>query len=468
MATGKLARTLWIVLAGTGCALRPAEPLPQALEEGSVWVYLAPLPRGADRLSAEVRGIAAVSEGGETSPLRVTLRRLGGEATARERLVAWGALPAGRYAGLDLALQEASVVGPDGPSALRVPAGPTRVDAPFEIALRTASVVALSLGTGEAMVSGDRFEPAFGASAPRKLATGLTGLVSSRIAGTVTLFDKASRAVGAVIPVGPAPRGIAVDSSRLRAYVAVSGADAIEALDIPTASRIDRLALSGGDRPTELALTPDGRRLLAVDSGSNTLSVVDVGSFVEERRVPVGNEPAWVVPDRAGRTAFVLNSLSDSISVVDLLSDAPPLAIAVESEPVCAALDRDGGRLYVGHRTSPYLLVLDTGSLSVRQRVYVGPGTTALGVDRRTDRIYLARRNTGVVEVYDPSSFLPVDFIPVEGEVGHVAVDPEGNSLFLALPDAGEVGVVALTSKRAGSGLDVGPGPWRLALMGGE
>ncbi len=468
MFRGRLPLALWIAIAAAGCALRPAAPDTEPLEGGSVWVYLAALPPGAERISIGVRGVAAVGEGGETVSLRLELGRIGGEPTSRERLVAWGAVAPGRYAGLELEFEDPALPGHEGAVPLAAPPGPVRVEAPFEVGVRAASVVGLSLDAGAAVVSGSRLEPAFSASAPRRVATGLIGAVSSRTAGTVTLFDKATREVAAVVPVGPEPVGIAADARRSRAYVAVSGADAVEVLDLQGASLIDRLALSGGDRPTELALAPGGRRLLVVNSGSNTLSVVDAGSLVEERRVAVGSEPTWVVPDREGRRAFVVNSLSDSISVVDLLADAPPLTVALEAEPVRAGLDRGGGRLYVAHRVSPYLVVLDTGSLAVLRRVYVGPGATALAVDRRTDRIYLARSRTGVVEVFDSSSLLPVDEIPVEGEVSHIAVDAEGNSLFLALPRAGGVGVVGLTSKRPAPGLDVGAGPSRLAFAGGE
>jgi YVTN family beta-propeller protein len=476
MITTRLAIVLGALLAATGCASsRPGAVRTVPDGEGSVWVYLAALPASAGRLSVEVLGASAVREGGEASPLELHLARIEGVGPGRERLLCRGALPSGRYEGIALSFAAATLRGDGGPSALMVPPEPTLAAVSFDIPARGATVVDLSLKLDESVISGFRFSPSFSASLPSKLATGLTALLSCREAGTVTFFDKATGRVAAVATVGPEPAGIAVDAERQRAYVAVTGGDAVEALDLSGAGSLERLQLSGGDRPVEVALAPDGRSLLVVNSGSNTVSVVDTRTFVEERRVAVGNAPGAIVLDPSGRRAFVLNTLGNSVSVVDVVqgtspgggggvAPAPTVSVGVDAEPTRAAMDRGGTRVYVGHAGSPYLTVLDAKSLAILQRVYVGPGTTAIGVDPRTDRIYLARRRTGAIEIFDPSSLLPVDSIPVEGDVADLAIDNQGNDLLLALPRTRGLRMIGLASRREVGGLDVGEGPYRIAL----
>ncbi|MBC7931420.1 MAG: hypothetical protein H7Z38_12730, partial [Rubrivivax sp.] len=65
-----------------------------------------------------------------------------------------------------------------------------------------------------------------------------------------------------------------------------------------------------------LALTPDGTRLLAVNSPNATLSVFQLvsGSPVLTAEIPVGLEPVSVAA-RNNREAWVVNWLSDSVSV---------------------------------------------------------------------------------------------------------------------------------------------------------
>ena len=79
-----------------------------------------------------------------------------------------------------------------------------------------------------------------------------------------------------------------------------------------------------------LALTPDGSRLLAVNTPNATLSIFQLvsGSPVLTAEIPVGLEPVSVAV-RNNREAWVANWLSDSVSIVDLstgnVTKPPPI-----------------------------------------------------------------------------------------------------------------------------------------------
>src|SRR5947209_7172854 len=83
-----------------------------------------------------------------------------------------------------------------------------------------------------------------------------------------------------------------------------------------------------------LALTPDGTRLLAVNSPDGRLSVFQLGSngpaLVAE--IPVGLEPVSVAA-RNNHEAWVVNWLSDSVSVVNLDTGNVVRTIDVGDEP---------------------------------------------------------------------------------------------------------------------------------------
>ena len=68
-----------------------------------------------------------------------------------------------------------------------------------------------------------------------------------------------------------------------------------------------------------LAVTPDGTRLLAVNTPNNSLSVFHLTgrSLTLMAEIPVGLEPVSVAA-RNDREVWVVNWLSDSISIVDL------------------------------------------------------------------------------------------------------------------------------------------------------
>ena len=83
-----------------------------------------------------------------------------------------------------------------------------------------------------------------------------------------------------------------------------------------------------------LALTPDGSRLLAVNTPNATLSVFQLvsGSPVLTAEIPVGLEPVSVAA-RNNREAWVVNWMSDSVSIVDLSTGNVVRTIDVGDEP---------------------------------------------------------------------------------------------------------------------------------------
>ncbi len=84
-----------------------------------------------------------------------------------------------------------------------------------------------------------------------------------------------------------------------------------------------------------LAITPDGTRLLAVNSPNGTLSVFQLTNGFPPRltaEIPVGLEPVSVAV-RNNNEAWVANWLSDSISVVDLATGNVIRTIDVGDEP---------------------------------------------------------------------------------------------------------------------------------------
>src|SRR5262245_46449327 len=103
----------------------------------------------------------------------------------------------------------------------------------------------------------------------------------------------------------------------------------------PAKAQTDFLEFESGQvRP--LALTPNGSRLLAVNTPDNRLEVYNViaGALVYAFSVPVGMEPVAVAA-RTDSEVWVVNHLSDSVSVVDLASTPPRVTrtLLVGDEP---------------------------------------------------------------------------------------------------------------------------------------
>jgi len=448
------------------CQARPSLVKPRLEEDGQVFVYLQALSQEADRLAFFLEGASAVRGDGSAVPLTLHVGEIRGKDMKKDVLLASGNLPPGQYLGLTFRGKSATLEGEKGASALPLADEKTVTSVSFSIARKKAQVVSLKFRYRESLPGGIRFAPSFAAELPGKLAAGLIGLATSRGGNTVTVFDKFSGKVAAVVPTGTSPRGMVLNPILRRAYVAISGEDAVEAIDLLASEVVNRGPLTIGDRPEELALTPDRKTLLSANGGSNTVSVIDAASLVETRRIRVGNGPQSILVDRAGRRAYVFNTLSNTFSVLDLGALEVVATVTTDSGPVRGEFNRAGNWFYVLHRYSPYLSVFDPATLSVVRRVYVGNGGTALKVDPRTDLIYLGRRGTGEVAIYDPFSFLPIDSYRTGHDATHLTIDGEGNNLFVVFSGSNEIRAIHLVGKAAASHTQVAEDPFWVTLMG--
>jgi YVTN family beta-propeller protein len=426
-----------LVLVGCGAATAP-QPRARLDDEGAVYLYLQPLGREAERLRVSVGGVAALRDDGAEVPLSVLLREL----------------------------TSASLRGEGGESALLVAQAPTRLDFRFTVRRGEGAVLALALRSAEAVEAGFRFSAAFSVYSPERPALSRLGFVANSGSNDVTVFDKKAIEVIDVVATGRGPSGMALDPTGRRLYVALSGDDGVEVVDVLSGKIIDRIRLTPGDEPVDLALTPDGATLLSANRGSNTVSVIDPNARFELMKIPVGNGPRSLVIDHAGRRAFVFNTLSNSVSVIDIRSRTAIRSVPTDPGPIRGDFSRRGDRLYVIHESASYVTVIDPGTLVVQRRFPVRSWMDAIKVDPSTDFVYLAGRGDFFVGVYDPFSFAQVDLVEAGAGIVDMATDRDENALYLVSSSPGRLLVFDRISKRAVGELDVGDHPAWVSVMG--
>ena len=147
------------------------------------------------------------------------------------------------------------------------------------------------------------------------------------------------------IPLGPYPRGIAVDPSGSVAYVAVMGSTRIAVLDLRT------FALSWiegvGRSPRHLVLSPDGRSLFATINGEGIVDKIDVATRRVTARVATGQAPRSMAISSDGGSLYVVNYESNTVSKLRA-SDMSLLQVVKTNEaPIGITYDRPSRRVWV-------------------------------------------------------------------------------------------------------------------------
>ncbi|MBU0968649.1 MAG: hypothetical protein KKA54_19980 [Proteobacteria bacterium] len=451
----------------TGCQPAGHFPYKEALEDqGELSVYTQPFPQGTERLHFSLQSLSAVKDDGTMVPIALAFSDFNAVDMQRQRLLGSGILPPGNYRGLAFGVKEAFLRGEEEDSALLVSETADMVDFPFHIAKRKATLLRLVFNYSQSVRGGFIFAPGFAIFVPEKPVTGLIGYVSNSASNNITVLDKNALEVVGLIATGKDPQGIVLDRSRNRAYAALSKDDAIAVIDVSGGEVINEIRLSSGDNPRELAITPAGDLLLAVNTGSSTISLVDPLTMFEIDRIAVDNEPRSILMDPTGKRAFVFNSMSGTISIIDTARRALATTLSVGETPEKGAFNRNGNRLYIINAVSPYLTVLDVDNLIVLQRVFVGSGMRDIMVDPRTDLIYVSRKRDTAVQIYDPFALLPVSTIQTGAETAYMTIDSEENRLFLVHPQTKRIGVFGLISRKKLTEIDVGDDPYCLTLMG--
>ncbi len=144
-------------------------------------------------------------------------------------------------------------------------------------------------------------------------------LVASPLAGSVLRVDLASGNVASRLRLLGEPSEIVALGGKT-AFVSVAALDQVVALSLPELTVRARIEV--GRRPRALALTPDGRALLAAGLQDGTVSVIDTSTLKETRRLQlrgINLRDLAVSPD--GRLAYVSGQVPAETRVTWVAND---------------------------------------------------------------------------------------------------------------------------------------------------
>ncbi len=437
-------------------------------DEGHLRLYLEMDPGGAAQFRFNLAEIAVISEDGTIHPLRKEIAEIKAPRMSEGQfLLARGDVPAGDYVGFSIQVQEAFLLGELGEGNLMVSKEPTVIDLKFHLDARSAEAFYLDLEPVTSVEDGYRFSPVFHISRGVEELVALKGYVSETPDRLVSVFDKVSMRSSGVIGTGAGPMGIVLDRDRGRAYVALAGDDAVEVLDLHQRRSLWRVPLRFGDRPCELALTPDRRTLVVTNQGSGSISLIDAWGLMEKKRIRVGEGPSFVVLDQRGERAFILNRISNTVSVVDLPGASLIGTITLENTPWQAVLDPTGEKLIVSGGP-PALTIIDVPTMQVTDSLRLDAAGLALYGDHRSGLLFLGLAGMSKIVVIDSFAPAETNAIPTAGPVTYLALDSEENVLLALVSEQGVVEKIDVIDLRLLERMRVTPGTYGLAVGHGR
>lgn len=261
-------------------------------------------------------------------------------------------------------------------------------------------------------------------------------------------------------------------------------------------------AIAGTDNSHGLAITPDGRTLVAgsllarapgtpltrpsgvseqdhqahhsasstsspaAEGVLGTLYLVDVhqGEVTRRIEVPGAVHHTLVTPD--GRHAVSTHPALSGVSIVDLATGNFTRHVETGAAPDYLVSKSDGSRIYVSNSGSGMVSELDTTNWLVNREFEIGgaPGHLALSADETT--LFTVDVGTGSVAAVELSTARMTQRYPVGSEPHGVALSEDGKQLFVSSIQENRLTAIDLATGAARSRI-LDPAPYHITTVPG-
>ncbi len=183
---------------------------------------------------------------------------------------------------------------------------------------------------------------------------------------------------------------------------------------------------------SDLALSPDGKTLLAASSSPGQITFISAQTRQPLGAVEVGQSPGSMVilPDNS--KVFVADTGEEKISAVDVASRKLLSHIEIGTQPTTLLLKPDGGEIFVLAGQSSTLVIVDAFHDNVEQTFPLGRGPVA-GVFRQDMSVlYIANAGDGSVLALDAQNRVVLASTHVGIEPRALALTPDERLLVVA------------------------------------
>ncbi|MFL6585092.1 MAG: hypothetical protein ACJ8KU_11315 [Chthoniobacterales bacterium] len=307
--------------------------------------------------------------------------------------------------------------------------------------------------------------------------------VSNERSGDMTIIDGSANNVVATIRVGKRPRGIRVSPDGKRVFVVLSGsprmAPGVEENRAPADKAADGMAIidtaaqkviekwHAGSDPEQLALSKDGALAFIANEDDASLSTVALSNGQTRGKVKVSEEPEGVGVNPVNGEVYVTCEEKGDVFVISPQEQRVLAQITIGGRPRSVAFTPDGTRAFVACENAGRVVVLDAQKHSVSGWVALPSKSLPMGTVISPDgnELYVTTGRGNTVVVVDTKKNNVAAIIPVGERVWGEALSPDGSKLYTANGTTNDVSVVDARGRKELTRIKVGDGPWGVAIV---
>ena len=182
------------------------------------------------------------------------------------------------------------------------------------------------------------------------------------------------------------------------AFIVDSGAAAISVVDMGTLQEVRRIPVLR--EPHHLVPSPDGKSLLVGDTGGNEMLFLDPATGAIQKRMPVA-DPYHLAFSPDGKLLTVAGLARNQIDVYDAATMKLLKRFPAKSTPSHIAYAPDSGTAFVSLQDTDRLVAIDLRKMEVKWNEPVGK--TPAGVLWHNGKVLVADMGTDYVAQVDPA-----------------------------------------------------------------
>jgi YVTN family beta-propeller protein len=251
-------------------------------------------------------------------------------------------------------------------------------------------------------------------------------------------------------------------------FVGNGGLKTVHAINTSTNAGTSITTGTIGIEPNDMAVTPEGTKVLVAEGASSQVQIVTVTSDKVAKTVlipevgGIKSRPDAVAIAPNGLTAYVVDGANNLVYSLTISSGALSAGIAVgaQGDPGAIVVTPNEEQVYVANYGSHNVSVIATSSKTVTVNVPIGAGETgkpiALAVTPSSADVYVADQGNGQIDDIATSTNTVAHTIAVGsmadanvaggGDPNILAITPEGSKLYVASYTAGTVADIATST----------------------
>lgn len=238
------------------------------------------------------------------------------------------------------------------------------------------------------------------------------------------------------------------------AFVVNSGSATVTPVDL--AKRRAGRAIRVGADPQAIAITPDGRTAYVVNSGSGTVTPINTATRRPEPPVKVGTNPRAVAVTPDGRIAYVLDWGSAAVTPIHTATGRAGRPIPVGGYPVAITIAPDGRTAYVAGYGSDTVTPITVATGRPHRPIPAGQAPDAIAVTHDGKTVYAVGGDSDAVIPISAAARRPGPGIRVGYSPAAIAISRSGTTAYVVNTISSTVTPVSTTTNRAGRPIPVG------------